>query len=455
MNVLFLSTMAWDETGGTYAPTRLALELASRGHRVAFLEHRRSETRDTRGLNISIAGLEEFGVHPLAVMLAWRGVPLGALTEIFPRIEKWLDETFAANEPRIVVLNSPFAPFAQLLAFLQTRGAWCVYYAQDDYAAMFALGMNQFNPRLEDYLVTRADLNLALAEPVAKKLARFGRNVELVPDAVEPREFQNATHLPANVLRGAECTLGMWGSLIAPMVDAELLRALAQAKPQWAINLLGPYEPVPQAYSVYEPLAEFPNVRFHGRVPHAELKNYARAFDVCLIPAPDNEMSRGRDPIKLYEYLACYKPVVATHMPQLQGIPYVHIASGAQQAITEIERARQEHVELRVLDEFLKQHTWSQRADTFLELTARMLHQPRARYGAFDAAELEQIANAQPIARLEVREWQQLLAALGEHAQLKQEVAQLQQWAQELERANHAHEQSLTARFRKFIPTLK
>lgn len=443
--------MLWAEAGGSYAPTRLALELAGRGHPVLFLEHRASTSRETRGLPIRIASLDEMGLPGLAIALAWRGVPLGSLDEITPRLAAWLDENETPNTARIAVLNAPFAPLARLVPFLQTRGYWIVYYPQDDYAAMFELGMHQFNPQLGEYLVAHADLNLALAAPVAEKLKRGGRTVELVPDAVEPSEFRDAFGDAPNVLRGAKCTLGFWGALMPPMVDGALVRALAEARPEWAINLLGPYEPPPQYLSLYEQLRHVPNIRFHGAVPRAELKQYARAFDVCIIPAPDNDMSRGRDPIKLYEYLAAYKPVVAAHMPQLRHTPYVRVVSNTDEFIAAVDAARRERIHARVLDEFLAQHTWGARAETFLELMEQMLRNARARVGTFDANELERLERAQPVGALAPSEWEGVMYSVREQPKLARELSAVQNWARELEAAQRAHQQTLPARVRGIL----
>lgn len=443
--------MLWAEAGGSYAPTRLALELAGRGHPVLFLEHRASASRDTRGLPIRIASLDEMGLSSLAMALAWRGVPLGSLDEITPRLAAWLDENETPNTLRIAVLNAPFAPLARLIPFLEARGYRIVYYPQDDYAAMFELGMHQFNPQMEKHLVAHADLNLALAAPVAEKLKRGVRAVELVPDAVDPGEFRDAVGDAPNVLRGAECTLGFWGALMQPMVDAALVRAVAEARPEWAINLLGPYEPPQQYASLYEELRDVPNIRFHGAVPRAQLKEYARAFDVCIIPAPDNDMSRGRDPIKLYEYLAAYKPVVASHMPQVRHAPYVHVVSNTDEFIAAVERARREMIEPRVIDEFLAQQTWGARAEIFLALTQEMSRTARAQFGGFDADELERLERAQRVGVLAPSEWEGVMYAVREQPKLENALRAVQSWARELEAAQRAQQQTLPARLREMI----
>ena len=54
--------------------------------------------------------------------------------------------------------------------------------------------------------------------------------------------------------------------------------------------------------------------RFIGRVDHSEVPKYIAAADVCvvLIDAERYAVRYGFSPLKLYEYLACGRPVVAT-----------------------------------------------------------------------------------------------------------------------------------------------
>jgi glycosyltransferase involved in cell wall biosynthesis len=49
--------------------------------------------------------------------------------------------------------------------------------------------------------------------------------------------------------------------------------------------------------------------------PYPEIPSYLAAADVCLLPAHNTETMRNIVPIKMYEYLAAGKPVIATKLP--------------------------------------------------------------------------------------------------------------------------------------------
>jgi glycosyltransferase involved in cell wall biosynthesis len=46
-----------------------------------------------------------------------------------------------------------------------------------------------------------------------------------------------------------------------------------------------------------------------------KVPEYIAAADICLLPAHNNEVMRHIVPIKMYEYMACGKPVIATKLP--------------------------------------------------------------------------------------------------------------------------------------------
>ncbi|MDD5082501.1 MAG: glycosyltransferase family 4 protein [Dehalococcoidales bacterium] len=52
-----------------------------------------------------------------------------------------------------------------------------------------------------------------------------------------------------------------------------------------------------------------------GRQPYEDIPKYIAASDVCLMPAYNNEIMRDIVPIKMYEYMAMQKPVIATRLP--------------------------------------------------------------------------------------------------------------------------------------------
>ena len=58
-------------------------------------------------------------------------------------------------------------------------------------------------------------------------------------------------------------------------------------------------------------------IKVVGFRPYAEMPSYLAAADICLLPAHKVETMRNIVPIKMYEYLAAGRPVIATRLPGL------------------------------------------------------------------------------------------------------------------------------------------
>ncbi|WP_054864922.1 glycosyltransferase [Methanosarcina barkeri] len=55
-----------------------------------------------------------------------------------------------------------------------------------------------------------------------------------------------------------------------------------------------------------------------GKIPFEEIPEHIAAADICLLPAYKNEIMKDVVPIKLYEYMALGKPIIATNLPGVQ-----------------------------------------------------------------------------------------------------------------------------------------
>jgi glycosyltransferase involved in cell wall biosynthesis len=98
-----------------------------------------------------------------------------------------------------------------------------------------------------------------------------------------------------------------------------------------------------------------------------QLPAYLMAFDVCLVPFKPGPLSAAVDPIKVYEYLAGGKPVVAANLPEVQGRPGVWHTQGKQEFVKAIEEALDCPPDSEALRAYARQNTWRQRAEQLLQ----------------------------------------------------------------------------------------
>jgi len=52
-----------------------------------------------------------------------------------------------------------------------------------------------------------------------------------------------------------------------------------------------------------------------GKQPYDRIPDFIAASDICLLPAYNNEIMKDIVPIKMYEYMAVGKPIIATKLP--------------------------------------------------------------------------------------------------------------------------------------------
>ncbi|GAB4350797.1 MAG: glycosyltransferase family 4 protein [Candidatus Abyssubacteria bacterium] len=103
---------------------------------------------------------------------------------------------------------------------------------------------------------------------------------------------------------------------LAPWQDFELLLRAAESvlaeEPDGVFLIIGDGAQRPWLQRETERRSLANRVRLLGSVPHADVPLYINLANVCV--AVCKELASGYSPMKLFEYLACGKPVVATRV---------------------------------------------------------------------------------------------------------------------------------------------
>jgi glycosyltransferase involved in cell wall biosynthesis len=100
--------------------------------------------------------------------------------------------------------------------------------------------------------------------------------------------------------------LGYYG-VIDERLDLGLVAALADARPDWQVVMVGPVVKIDPAG-----LPRRANLHWMGQRRYDELPAFLAGWDVCLMPFALNASTRFISPTKTLEYLAAGKPVVST-----------------------------------------------------------------------------------------------------------------------------------------------
>ncbi len=238
-----------------------------------------------------------------------------------------------------------------------------VYYCVDDFTNWPGVDAVAA-ATLEDDLLTRADLVLATSDHlVHTRRCRRGAT-ELLPHGVDLEHLGRASDPDTPSLEGVRKgrpVLGYLGLLDARL-DVELVTSVARRRPDWDFVFVGPHDATPDAR------LSLPNVRRFGAVPYARLPEALASFDVALLPYVRSELTRSINPLKLREYLASGKPVVATSLPEVSRFaPEVLLADTTDAFIAAVESALngpRDRREARAA--MLAEDSWDARARTLL-----------------------------------------------------------------------------------------
>ncbi len=290
-------------------PQQLLSQLADAGHRVFVFKT--TEFLRTGGAAFQIAPMREnvweVMIAPPVLIDVYSGAIDPANVAWFPKL---FDEM--RRELNIVSAVSVLhvATWREAADEARRRYGWKIVYDCMDEWDSFP-GMKGELVAAEERLVGDADLVTVSARRLLDKWQGRAAHVELVRNAADFAHFAapQTTHLLDDVTRPV---VGYFGA-IAPWFDVALLAEAAKQRPQYSFVVVGGVFDVDVA-----PLKALPNVHLLGQQPYANMPAYLHDFDVCTIPFVVNEITAATDPVKFYEYISLGKPVVSTHMPELE-----------------------------------------------------------------------------------------------------------------------------------------
>jgi UDP-galactopyranose mutase len=130
-------------------------------------------------------------------------------------------------------------------------------------------------------------------------------NVHAFPSSVDIAHFRGARAQRAAV-GGNPVRLGYYG-VIDERLDLNLIAAVAEARPDWTIEMVGPVLKIDEG-----DLPRLPNIEYFGSQPYERLPEFLGRWNVAIMPFAINDATRFISPTKTPEYLAGGRPVVST-----------------------------------------------------------------------------------------------------------------------------------------------
>ncbi|MBI4090910.1 MAG: glycosyltransferase [Candidatus Komeilibacteria bacterium] len=216
-----------------------------------------------------------------------------------------------------------------------------------------------------------ADVIFTVAEDL-QKLFDNQPNVYWVPNGVDLAHYQTKHRLVSRDIADLPRPIIGYIGVIQERVDLDLITYLAAKNQNKTFVLVGPIWHDEDANR----LATIKNVHILGYKSYEEAPAYIQQFDVALIPHRQSRFITSTNPMKLYEYLACGKPVVATKYSGVDLLKdVVYVASDKEDFNRKLFLALEEDSEERqdARKKAVEEYSWNAIARRMLDIVSKKL----------------------------------------------------------------------------------
>ena len=219
---------------------------------------------------------------------------------------------------------------------------------------------------LQRELIDSVDVVACSSVAIVDDLRNAGASNTLhLPNGVDYDHFARADRSKPAELNDIPGPIAIYVGDMATWFDYELVNRLTEAMPDVSFVFVGPDQ---MARARLTPRS---NVHILGRRPFDDLPAYLWNADVGLIPfdvVHHAELVNAVHPLKLYEYLACELPTVATRWEELDRLDSpVALCDGFDETRRAIEAAIVQPADLAAGRAFAQRADWSSRVRLLLD----------------------------------------------------------------------------------------
>lgn len=278
-------------------PERMALALAHLGSRVLYVENPISMFHQESANELRSIADRIFAFRPLFLGHRFQTVPL------FPLLQsKKVARQIASYTNRLALHDALF--FYPYMGTL-----WCVaaeMKRRGHFLVRMVLDQSELNKEnrlaMADFTLLCPNCGLHYVEE------SFAGRACLVPQAVDLSIFGSvaASPEPADLARVPRPRLCYLGPAVPDRLNLSVVRKLLQKHPEWHFVSFGA-----------SPLPDVANAHGMPWTSYEKLPIYVRACEVGFMPYNCDERQLHANPLKLWEYFALGKPVVATPLIHL------------------------------------------------------------------------------------------------------------------------------------------
>lgn len=301
------------------------------------------------------------------------------LQSIYNTIQAFLiTQHLKRSKSKTILMNFDFK-FHQI--FRNKKFVLKYFFLNDDFINMYMSDSEttkQKKKKLQDKVVALSDHVFASSEPLAEDVRKKAKGVSVIYSGhdFEVRFDENFPQESKKKLN--TCIMGF----ISANLEVGWLGKLANCE-NIDLNFIGPIE----KKDIQDRFSRFENVKFYGPRTRSSLQDFLLTQDVFLMPYTNELLNtKASVPAKLYQYLACGKPIVSSLMPNLINLPvgFVYQSSTADQFVKNvILSAENDSNYLRKKRvEFAAMNTWTKRGNDLIKIVESHLFTKNCRGGS-------------------------------------------------------------------------
>ena len=234
------------------------------------------------------------------------------------------------------------------------------------YDCMDELSAFRFAPpalkHLERELLSKADVVFTGGHSLYAAKKHQHPNIHSFPSSIDKKHFMQARNVkndPADQASIPYPRFGFYG-VIDERFDIELIRGVAEKRPDWQIVLVGPVVKIDPGT-----LPKNQNIHYLGGKSYNELPAYLGGWDIAMVSFALNESTKFISPTKTPEYLAGGRPVISTSIKDVvetygnNGLVYIANTVDEFINVAEKELAQKDKKKwLQKVDQFIAEDSW-------------------------------------------------------------------------------------------------
>lgn len=270
------------------------------------------------------------------------------------------------NENDLCIFESPCEKFEEYIKLAKKKKAKIVYENIDNWET--SLGVGVLHKETLNELLKDANLLVGTAKPLVTQLEEYCKDLKITRDikylanAVDDEMFfpLKQHEKPEDLVIGSK-TLIYYGSLWGEWFDWEIIFGVAEANPDYEINLIGDYQ------GIMNIVTRSPkNVHYLGLKKQEELPAYLKYSDYALLPFKVGKIGDYVSPLKIFEYISMNKIILATSLPDIKDYPNTYFGDTAEEWNKLLKKNLK--VDEQKSDEFVSKNNWYNRTCQMLDI---------------------------------------------------------------------------------------